>query len=931
MNARDLRKKYLEFFNSKSHTSYPSGSLIPYDVTGKLDESLLFNGAGMVQFKPYFRGIAKPSNNCLTTAQKCMRTVDIEEVGDLSHLTFFEMLGNFSFGSYFKKEAIEHAWEFLTDSQWLSLDPEKLCCTVFEEDSESEEYWKKFWTEAGYNPANKIFKLSEKTNYWPAGAFTSGPPGPCGPNSEIFYWTGEGAAPKDNYTKEDYLADEAEGKWLEIWNLVFIQSEWQGKLKDPTNISAGYEKTGMPDLPFKSIDTGMGLERTAAVLLGKKSVYETDVFTPILKCLSDLKPGGIEYGKSDEQDIAIRIILDHIRTACFCIADGILPGNTGRGYVLRRLIRRAVLKGQRVLDFNEPFFHKVYEGVKKALGDHYHELIDRSDVITETLQSEEELFRRTLKTGYSLLKDELDKLKAGQVLSGEQAFKLYDTYGFPLEVTKEICDENSIKVDINGYSLAMSKAQELSRSSGTMDTVYGAHQSEKLELLAENAPEKTEFLGYKSLFSEGMIIGVKPLLDSDKRVMDNFEISLDKTPFYAESGGQVGDQGVIKCRSYMLDILDTKKRGARIWHIARVSEVSTEKIKLKGLSAEEGVDQLKSYLLSQNAICEVDSEKRKRTECNHTATHLLHSALRKTLGKHVTQAGSLVNPEYLRFDFTHGKALTANELAEVESIVNQNILTNMVVKIHEDIALEEARARGAMALFGEKYSDKVRMVQIDDISLELCGGTHLPQTGNMGLFKIIHECSAASGIRRIEAVTADSARNWYIKKESLLKEASEILKSNPNDILPGIEKLIAQNKDLQKKIEKMRTQSNSSIQADIEQVGSIELVSQVLSDSDANEAKILADSLSAEKVNRVVFITAIQNGKATFVCKVGSDAVKSGAHAGNIIREIAKMAGGGGGGRPDFATAGAKESDKLNSAITSLKSIVAQQLEKAQV
>lgn len=915
MKANDLRQKYLQFFERKEHSIYPSGSLIPYDVTGKLDESLLFNGAGMVQFKPYFRGTITPPNRKLVSSQKCVRTGDIESVGDLSHLTFFEMLGNFSFGDYFKKEAIQYAWDFLTSKEWLALDLSRLCCTVFEEDDEAEEYWKPFWEQAGFDPAFKIFKLGEETNYWPAGAHSAGPPGPCGPNSEIFYWTAEEEPPTGPYTSEDYIRDEAAGKWLEIWNLVFIQYEWQGTPKDTNNPSLGYVKTGMPPLPFQSIDTGMGLERTAAVLAGHDSVYDTDVFAPILKIIEGISSKPLKYGENSEKDRAIRIIADHIRTACFCIADGVLPSNVGRGYVLRRLIRRAVLTGQRVLGFENPFFDQVYYGVVDAVGDHYGELTERREIILETLKNEEALFRKTLASGSTMFQEELAKQKGKKIFPGTVAFRLYDTYGFPLEVTMELSEEAGMEVDVEEYQRAMQETQARSRSSAGMEAVYGELGQEVEEIAIDNPPSETNFVGYSQLDAKATITRIRPRFGAEGKLLNTFELSLDVTPFYAEAGGQVGDQGILTGDGFELHVLNTTKKNNLYWHEVRIEKGGP--LHYANLAAF-----LREKLLGSQVEAVVDKIRRRDTESHHTTTHLLHAALRKVLGKHVTQAGSLVAPDYLRFDFTHGKSMTPEELTEVERIVNEHILANEEVHVWQDLPIEEARKRGAMALFGEKYGDRVRMIQIDEFSLELCGGTHLPRTGHAGFFKIIHEGSAASGIRRIEAIASHAAYHWVNEQYNLLKQAAALVKSNPHELVSGIERVLNHQKELNRRLEKLRSQAADAGEAHVEKLGDIELVTQKIQDGEMQEATHLADRLIEGHPNRAVLVALSGSDKPGFVCKVGSEAQKKGVHAGNLIREIAKLAGGGGGGRPDFATAGAKDPSRIDTALEAAKELL---------
>jgi len=961
MTARELRLKYLRFFESKGHTVYPSGSLVPYDVTGRLDESLLFNGAGMVQFKPFFRGAAEPPNKRLTTAQKCVRTGDIETVGDLTHLTFFEMMGNFSFGDYFKDEAIAYSWEFLTSPEWLGLDPHRLSFTVFEEDDVAYAAWSKHLTAAGIDPETRIFRLGEETNYWPAGAFSAGPPGPCGPNSEMFYWTDSTPPPKGPYACEDYLRDEGEGKWLEIWNDVFIQYEWKGRLRNPDRPGDGYIKEGMPSLPFQSIDTGMGLERTIAVLNGLKSVYDSDLFTPIIERIEELIPGKGERGEGELR--AIRIIADHIRTACFCIADGILPSNTGRGYVLRRLIRRAVLKGLRVLGFDKPFFHLVYEGVVEAMGDHYHELMDRRDVIVETLLNEETQFRRTMHAGQALLFEELAKVQRASkakgfsltppfashppaVLDGAVAFKLYDTYGFPLEVTKELCEEAGVAVDEDGYEIALKEAQERSRGASDMDTVYGGGEEKLLIVASPRANPQTVFVGYDRLEHQTEIVQISPRFGPDELTTGEFQICLAETPFYAESGGQVGDTGLIEGSTFRFAVKNTWKELGMFWHdvvleaIPLMPGVHEDQIRaamarhgktiphpLAGFSVEEMTEVLESGLFFVPVFARVDVARRNRIIRNHSATHLLHAALRAVLGKHVTQAGSLVSPDHLRFDFTHGKAMTDDELMRVEAIVNEVALGGVPVTIYQNIPIAEARARGAMALFGEKYGDFVRMVEVGDFSRELCGGCHVGQTSEIGLFRIVHESSAASGVRRIEAVTGESAYELVREQSATLRHAAGLLKSTPHDLVHAIEKQLESAREERKRRERAEQQlakggASGGEAPAFKQVGAVRLWTPRYDNLDPKIAASAVDDAVAANPDLVVVAAIVGDGKVSFVAKVGADALKNGAHAGNLVREVAKIAGGGGGGRPDFATAGGKDLSKVDAALAVVEGLL---------
>lgn len=931
MTTRELRRKYLDFFVSKGHSIHASGSLIPYDVTGRLDESLLFNGAGMVQFKPYFRGVAEPANRRLTTAQKCVRTGDIEEVGDASHLTFFEMLGNFSFGDYFKREAIAYSWEFLTSKEWLGLDPHRLAFTVFSEDDEAFAMWSEHLSAAGIDPESRIFRLGEDTNYWPAGSFSAGPPGPCGPNSEMFYWVpNDEPAPTGAYSRADYLRDEKAGKWLEIWNDVFIQYEWKGRLRNPDRPNEGYIKEGMPDLPFQSIDTGMGLERTAAVLAGYRSVYDTDAFQAIIRTIESVDASGqLAYGQDEARDRAIRIISDHIRTACFCIADGILPSNNGRGYVLRRLIRRAVLKGQRALGFEKPFFHLVYEGVAATMGDHYTELVEKQDVIIETLRNEEALFRRTIQQGSEMLADLIFRLKTAgsSSLAGPDAFRLYDTFGFPLEVTQELCEEAGLAVDVEGYEHAMKEAQERSRAADQRDSVYGGVEGGFLLLIRQEAPTATAFVGYEHLGIETRIVAAIPETDEDGQTTGMVGVALEATPFYAESGGQVSDTGVLSGPGFELELVDLVKQDGVYVHLCEPKSVS-HPMEFKGIPVQELQNVLNKQLFNQPVRAIVDIPRRARITRHHTATHLLHAALRSTLGKHVTQAGSLVAPDHLRFDFTHGKAMSADEIAEVERIVNEQVLSGFEVQSLFNVPIQEAKALGAMALFGEKYGDFVRVVSIRDgqgapVSIELCGGCHVRSTGQIGLFKILHESSAASGIRRIEAVAGESAVEWVREQNATLRHVAELLKSSPNEVVRAVEKTLEQLKEERKKREKLAQQSGAGSDVKTWTVGELELAMREVDGLDPKEAQGVADRLVENAPKRLALVVVPGDGKITFIAKAGKDAVPLGANAGAFVKELATRTGGGGGGRPEFATAGGRDLSKLPQVLAELEAIFA--------
>jgi len=888
MNVSELREKYLDFFVSRDHLRVPSASLVPIDATGRLDESLLFTGAGMVQFKPYFRGAATPEHKRLTNAQKCIRTGDIEEVGDDTHLTFFEMMGNFSFGDYFKAQAIAYSWEFLTSSQWLALDPKRLAFSIYETDEEALEEWSRWLIPAGIDPEQRVFRLDEESNYWPAGSYSNGPPGPCGPNSEMFYWTSKEPPPSGPYTREQFLADNETGDWVEFWNDVFISYEWQGRPKNPSRPGEGYVKEGMPELPFRSIDTGMGLERTAIVLGAFKSVYDTDVFQPILDRIRSL-------AKNPDQ-AAERVVADHLRTASFCIAEAIFPSNNGRGYVLRRLIRRAVLKGSRLLGIHKPFLTEVASAVLDSMGGHYGELIERKETIFDTLESEEVQFRKTLQSGSALLSQELETLQSGDTISGSTAFRLYDTFGFPLEVTQEIAGESGIGVDLDGYEEEMKDAQERSKSGQERETVYGKVVAGQ-EISLEDAPTVTKFTGYDHSDGFGRIVRIKP-------TQDGARLALDSTPFYGESGGQVGDTGLLDSDGSAIEILGTNKAGGLFWHDSRYS----------GDPAD---------LLGKPVHARIDKARRARVKRNHTATHLLHAALRQVLGTHVAQAGSYVGPESLRFDFSHRKAMSPEEVGEVERIVNDRVLDNIPVVTYVDIPIAEARAKGAMALFGEKYGNLVRLVEIGDFSRELCGGTHVRSTGEIGLFKILNENSAASGIRRIEAVTGEGAYDYVLETTGRVKQLSHLLKASEKELEPAIERLMEQLKDEKRRREKaeiaaLRGESSSQPDA-YSDVSGVRLWVKNFGPVDSKLAAAELDNAIAANPDLVGVVAAVADGKVSLFAKAGPIAVSKGAHAGNLVGSLAKMVGGGGGGRPDFASAGGRNPDRLPDALANVK------------
>lgn len=931
MDARQLRTKYIQFFESKGHLRHDSSPLIPIDVTGKLDETLLFTGAGMVQFKPYFRGSADPPHTRLVTSQKCVRAVDIEEVGNPSHLTFFEMLGNFSFGDYFKEGAIQYAWEFLTSAEWLRLDPKKICVTVFHEDDDAYGIWEKFWVGAGFDASKKIHRLGEERNYWPAGAFSSGPPGPCGPCSEIFFQVAD-----DHEMVGEYLADEAAGRWLEIWNLVFMQFEWQGELSDPLRPQLGYKKGGMERLPRSGVDTGMGLERTASVLGGFTQCYDTDVFSPIVHQIVNRVRGGAaplqaySFGSSESLDRSVRIIADHIRTASFCIADGIRPENSGRGYVLRRLIRRAMLKGSRNLQIKGSFLPDIFEGVVTALADPYIELSEHAEQIKTVLAAEERLFDETMSDGFARLNSTLvarsDHI-VGSTLSGDYAFHLYDTYGFPLEVTQEIAAESGLRVDMDEYERAMKEAQARSRSARGSGGVFGGDDEPIVLVTSRRATTQTQFVGYDKTRAVSHIVQISPRFGSDGLSTNHLQVCLDTTPFYPESGGQVGDTGVIKCASFVLTVENTWKELGLIWHDCTLVE-SSPQIPLEGLSPGDARSLLESGVLFAEVEALVNEDLRRDITRNHTATHLLHAALRNALGKHVTQAGSLVAPDRLRFDFTHGEPLTQEQIARVEREVNAQIATAKLVSIADGVPIQSARDRGAMMLFGEKYGERVRVVEIPDFSVELCGGCHVAAVSEIGLFKIISEASSASGIRRIEAVTGRGAYDFVQDRDSTLKLTASKLKSSVGEIPNAIERLQEQLKEIRRERDNLRSNAAQSFAVEPIAVNGFNLYIQTVTTGGIETGKLTADRLIEKDPTGVAVVAVSDDESLVFFCKAGPSAVKGGVHAGNLARGVAEVTGGGGGGSPTFAQAGGKDRTKLEEALESAKDLLLSQLSR---
>lgn len=877
MLGSEIRRKYIEFFQSKDHLHLPSDSLVPDDP------SLLFTSAGMVQFKPYFTGAAQPPHPRAVTAQKCLRTDDIDEVGDAVHHTFFEMMGNFSFGDYFKREAIHFAWEFLTE--WLKLPREHIWTSVYLDDDEAAEVWEK---EIGLSPS-RIVRLGEDKNYWPANAPSKGPNGPCGPCNEIFLdMRPELGTPADPAHAIAYDSN----RFVEIWNLVFMQ------------YLRGDGGTLTP-LPKKNIDTGLGLERTAAILQGTPTNYESDLFLPLIQAMERL--AGVRYGSDETADASLRTIADHARAAVFCIADGVMPSNVKRGYVLRRMIRRAVIKARRI-GYEGIFLRDLAPTVAEMMGGRYPELKDRMTFVQTVLESEEQKFDRTLSTGLSRLDEEIRAAKSAGVprLSGEAAFVLYDTYGFPFELTEELARAEGLEVDREGFESCMEEQRRRAQQGSRMFAdVFGGTGESIAEL--QQTVGATAFAGYEALRAEARIQAILrdgQLVDAAEEG-DEVQVVLDVTPFYAEAGGQVGDTGRITGRSGSAAVRDTRKR-ADIWFHDAVVEAG-------------------ELRTGDTVTAEVDGERRWAIMRNHTATHLLHAALRKVLGDHVAQSGSLVAPDRLRFDFSHFQAMTPDEIRAVEDEVNRRILEDHPVQ-PEQTTLDEARRKGAMALFGEKYGTEVRTIAIPGVSLELCGGTHISRTSQIGLMKIVSEGSVAAGIRRIEAITGAAVLAHLRGLEQRLEEVAHRLQVPAADILPTIERLQQSLREHQQALEQIRDRSSADEAEEMarlaEDVDGFKAVCSRTSSTDADGMSRLADMLADRLGPSVVLLGSESGGKALFVAKVSADLVARGLHAGELVKAVAAEAGGGGGGRPEFAKAGGKDPSRLDAALEKGRALI---------
>ena len=866
---------YLEFFESKDHLCMKSFSLVPQN-----DKSLLLINAGMAPLKPYFTGQEIPPRRRVTTCQKCIRTGDIENVGKTArHGTFFEMLGNFSFGDYFKHEAIAWSWEFLTEV--LEIPADRLYPSVYEEDDEAFYIWNK---EIGIDK-DRIFRFGKEDNFWEHGA------GPCGPCSEIYFDRGE----KYGCGSPDCTVGCECDRYIEIWNNVFTQFNNDG--------NGNYE-----ELENKNIDTGMGLERLATVMQDVDSIFDVDTIQAILQKVCNMAK--VTYKSDEKKDISIRLITDHIRSVTFMVSDGIMPSNEGRGYVLRRLLRRAARHG-RILGIQGEFLAELSKVVIQESKDGYPELEEKKDYILKLITTEEDNFNKTIDQGLSILNDMMISLeKSGEkVLSGEDSFKLYDTYGFPLDLTKEILEEKGYTLDEEGYQKAMENQRQTARDAREVTNYMGADVTIYQSI---DAGVESKFVGYQNLSYQSPIT-VMTTTDAIVEELTKGQsgtILVDETPFYATMGGQCADTGVIETASGKFEVEDTiKLQGTKIGHVGKVVSGSLKK--------------------GETATLTVNARQRGLTANNHSATHLMQKALRMVLGNHVEQAGSFVDKDKLRFDFTHFSPMTQEEIAKVETIVNEEIAKDLTVVTNE-MTLDEAKKTGAMALFGEKYGEKVRVVQMGDFSSELCGGTHISNTGKIGAFKIISETGVAAGVRRIEALTGEGLMNYYAELEKTLSEVAKVLKSEPSMIVNKVTHLQEELKDLQKENDKLKAklakEAAGDITADATEIAGIKVLVKRLSDVDMNGMRDLGDE-AKEKLGDSVIVFACENaGKANLVAMASDAAVKKGAHAGNLIKEIASLVGGGGGGRPNMAQAGGKNPAGIDDALEKAKECIANQI-----
>jgi alanyl-tRNA synthetase len=860
LSSAEIRSAFLTYFEKQGHTIVPSSSLVPGN-----DPTLLFTNAGMVQFKDVFLGEEERTYTKATSSQRCVRAGgkhnDLENVGYTArHHTFFEMLGNFSFGEYFKRDAIKYAWAFLVNE--MGIPAEKLWVTVFDEDPEAADIW---LNEVGVS-SERLSRIGAKDNFW-----SMGDTGPCGPCSEIFYDHGEDVAGGPPGTPE-----EDGDRYVEIWNLVFMQYDRN-------------DKGELTPLPKPSVDTGMGLERVAAVLQGVHNNYDIDLFQALIKKAAELT------NTNDTQHTSLRVLVDHIRSCAFLIVDGVQPSNEGRGYVLRRIIRRAIRHGYK-LEMKEAFFHKLVQPLADEMGDAYPELKAKAEMVSNILLKEEQRFAETLEQGMKLLQDGTKSLK-NNLITGETAFKLYDTYGFPVDLTADYAREHNLTVDFDGFEKAMDVQRERARSSSS----FAAGQSELPDLKLS-----TEFIGYEVLQADATIQAIYKEGVEQESINDgeNAYLVLDKTPFYAESGGQVGDHGIIETGNAAFEVSDVQKRGQAYFHLGRVSRGQ--------------------FKAQQVVSAQVDIKDRLATASNHSATHLLHAALRNVLGEHVTQKGSLVEATRLRFDFSHFEPVTRTQLQDIERLVNSQIRLNVDVET-QVTDQETAIANGAMALFGEKYGDKVRVLKMGNFSTELCGGTHVNRVGDIGLMKILSETGIASGVRRIEAVAGEGALSWVEQGDELLQKITKLVKGKRESTLDKITQIQDKNKVLEKELEQLKGQLAKAASGDLVnqavQIDGLNVLAANIEGSDGKTLRDLVDQLKDKLGNAAVVLSTVQGDKITLIAGVSKNQT-SRIKAGELVNSVALKVGGKGGGRPDMAQAGGDNPSALDAALKSVPSWV---------
>lgn len=873
MKVSEIRKAFLDFFAENGHYCHESYPLVPIN-----DESLLLINAGMAPLKNYFLGTDTPPSKRMVTCQKCIRTGDIDNVGKTArHATFFEMLGNFSFGDYFKEEAIQWAWIFVTE--YLKLDKKDLWVTVYEEDDEALE----IWAQKQGVPRDRIVKLGKDDNFWEIGTGT-GPSGPC---SEIYIDRGN-----------KYLCDNPDCKpgcdcdrFLEFWNLVFTQYD-----KD---LDGNYNL-----LDFPNIDTGMGLERIACIMQGVDSIFDIDTMVAIREKVSEIS--GVSYGANEKNDISIRIITDHTRAITFLLSDGVIPSNEGRGYILRRLLRRAARHGK-LLGVNHDFLTQVSEVVIREYGEAYPDLKEKADYIYKLIRIEEKKFQETIDQGLNLLEQQIELLqKSGQkTMSGAEAFKLYDTFGFPLEITMEILEEQGKNLDIEEFDRLMEEQRETARKARTASEGEGW---KKLESDSIPADIRSEFVGYEKMQTPSRVAYIIKEGESVEKIVEGQKATLvlESSPFYGEGGGQVGDKGRIYSENFEALVLDTKKTASGV----TIHSVEVTKGNIK---------------ISDTVQAEIESDRRKDIMKNHSATHLLHKALKIVLGNHVAQAGSHVDDKRLRFDFSHFEALSADQIAQVEKIVNEEIYNALPIVV-EHMPIDDAKKLGAAAQFDEKYGDIVRVISMGDFSIELCGGTHVENTIDIMMFKIVAETSVASGVRRVEAITGRNVLNYLYEKELKIDRIADILKSNHASIEARAEQLVKEVRAGKKEIEKLKleqsTQEASKSIDNAEEIGGLKLVIDKIDHAPIDALRNIAQGIIDKYDNAVVLLGSVYEDKIGYVCAAGKEALSKGIHAGNAVKKVAMISGGGGGGKPNFAQAGGKEIEKFDQSLQEAKTII---------